>query len=192
ADYLICGNSMPGDGFRARIGAHSLRHSASSLGFPLASCGLCDKMHPVERSQIVIRVVHRTVGELSLLLRHPFVGNEAEEMADTVEARSPFIVGADDAPGCEVCVGCREHSVARSRVFEPLTSRAQICRAKLPLAQRILDAGQETALLLLLTNLQPVFDHPNAAIDNEQLELRADLEKAPVLLVCAEAHHVLD
>ena len=62
---------------------------------------------------------------------------------------------------------------------------------QLPLTQRILDTGDEAALLLLLTDLQPVFDELDTAIDNEQFKLRANLEKAAVLLVCAEAHDAL-
>ena len=63
---------------------------------------------------------------------------------------------------------------------------------KLPLAHRIRDAGLEAALLLRLAHLEPVFDQLDAVIHDVQLELRADLEEAPVLRFRAEAQHILD
>src|SRR5262249_40275503 len=166
--------------------------NASSLADSPDSCSICNKLHAVQRGQIVVGVVHHTVGQLRLLLRHLFVGNEAQKMANAVEARPPLVVGADNVPGCEICVGRCEHRVARSRIFEPSAARAQIRRAQLPLPQRILNASQEAALLLRVADLQPVFDQLNTAVDNEQLELRANLEEVAMLLVSAEAHDVLN
>src|SRR5262249_62110995 len=92
-----------------------------------------------------------------------------------------------DAPGREFGVGRGEHRVTRPRILEPLAARAQIRRAQLPLTQRILDTGDEASLLFLVTDLEPIFDKLNPAIDNEQLELRPDLAKAAALLLFAEA-----
>src|SRR5262249_27976161 len=53
-------------------------------------------------------------------------------------------------------------------------------------------AGDKTAFLLFVADLEPVFDQLNTAVDNEQLELGADLEKTVVLVVGAEAHDAFD
>src|SRR5262249_53509999 len=45
---------------------------------------------------------------------------------------------------------------------------------------------------LLLAYFEPVFDEMNAAVDDEQLELGADLEETAVLLLGAEAHDMFD
>ena len=45
-----------------------------------------------------------------------------------------------------------------------------------------MDASLESALLLFMADLQPVFDEQDAAIHDEQLELRANLEETAVPL----------
>ena len=98
-----------------------------------------------------------------------------EEQKRRFEARPPLVVGADNVPRCELGIGRLKHEVTRPRVLEPFASRTQIRGAQLPLAQRILDTGNEAALLLLVADLQPVFDEYDAVIDDEQFELRAYL-----------------
>src|SRR5258708_24697663 len=45
------------------------------------------------------------------------------------------------------------------------------------LFRSIIDARLEPSLLLLVANLEPVFDEADAAIDNVPLKLRTDLQK---------------
>ena len=52
--------------------------------------------------------------------------------------------------------------------------------------------GQRVAAALFVADLQPVFDEQDPVVDNEQFELRADLEEAAMLRLRAEAHDVLD
>ena len=82
-------------------------------------------------------------------------------MADAVEPRTSLVIRVNDVPGCVLRVRGLEHHIPRPRVFEPFAPRAQVHGAELPLAQRILDAGLEAALLLLVANLQPEFDELN-------------------------------
>src|ERR1700751_2107280 len=85
-----------------------------------------------------------------------------------------------------------EHFVTGPGVFIPAAERLQIHGTKLPLAKGVLNTSLETALLLLHSNLEPVFDENNPSIHDVFLELGADLEKLPILFFSAKAHHVLD
>src|SRR6516162_7855544 len=164
----------------------------SPLVFRAASCALRDELNTFERRHIIVSVIHRAVGELRLLLRHLFVGDEVKQVTDAIEACPPFVVRANNVPGCVFRVACLEHDVARPRVLVPPASRAQICGAQLPLSQRIIDAGLEAALLLLVADLQPIFDEYDAVVDDEQFELGAHLEEAAMLRLRTETHYVLD
>ena len=53
-----------------------------------------------------------------------------------------------------------------------------------------LDPRLKAAFLLLIADFEPEFDELDAAIDDKPLDLGADLQKAPVLLFRAKAHHV--
>ena len=106
--------------------------------------------------------------------------------------RPPLVVGAHDVPRRVVGVGALQHHVARLGELVPALEGFEIHRAQLPLPDRIVDARHETALLLLLTDLEPDLEQPDAAIDHELLDDRAELEEALVLLGRAEAHDVLD
>ena len=64
--------------------------------------------------------------------------------------------------------------------------------AELPLPHRVVDARLEPLLLLLVAHLEPVFDQPDAVVDDVLLEFRADLEEQLVLLLGAKAHDVLN
>ena len=87
---------------------------------------------------------------------------------------------------------CSQHQVARPRELVPALVGFEIHRAQLPLPDRIVDARHEAPFLLLLADLEPDLDQPDAAIDDELLDDRAELEEALVLLGRAEAHDVLD
>ena len=51
------------------------------------------------------------------------------------------------------------------------------------------DPRLKAAFLLLVADFEPKFDELDAGIDDKSLDLGADLQKAPVLLVRAKAHH---
>src|SRR5215467_12884486 len=141
---------------------------------------------------VVVSSLHRALRKLHPLALHLLVRNQTEQVTDTVEARPPFVVRGDDVPGRKLRVRGLKHYVARPRVLEPSAPRAKVRRAQLPLAQRVCDPGLEAALLLGLAHLEPVLDEMDAVIHEVQLELGAGLEEALVLLLRAEAHHVLD
>src|ERR1700716_2271919 len=98
----------------------------------------------------------------------------------------------DDVPGRVIGVGMLEHHVARPRVVVPAPVGLDVHGAQLPLADRIVDSRLEAFLLLLLADLQPDLDEPDAAVDDELLDERTELKKALVLLGRAEAHDVFD
>src|SRR5262245_26887774 len=57
-----------------------------------------------ERRPIVVCVLHRALGECHLLPRQLLVGDQAEQVTDTVEARAPLVIRGDDVPGRIRCV----------------------------------------------------------------------------------------
>src|SRR6185436_20728384 len=65
-------------------------------------------------------------------------------------------------------------------------------RAELPLLRRVLEAGLEPALLLLVGDRQPVLDEDDPRAQQVALELRARPHELLVLVRRAEAHDVLD
>src|SRR5262249_34597485 len=119
ADYLICRNGMPGDGFGTEASAQRLAHYVPSRA---SSRRLCDKLHALERGQIVVGIVHYPVRQLRILLRPLFVGNETQQVPDAIEARAPLIVRANDIPWREVRVRGGEHRIARPRILEPFAA----------------------------------------------------------------------
>src|SRR6516164_8260555 len=112
-------------------------------------------------------------------------------MADAVEACMPLRIRADDVPERPGRVRGIQHLVAGTRVLVPLTAGFEVSRAQLPLPQRILDAGLEAPRLLRLIHLEPVLDQPDAVVDHKLLKGRAKAEEFPMLLVGAEAQHLL-
>src|SRR5215469_8802850 len=81
--------SSAGTACQAMVSESGLPPTASDIPvlprfFSPTSPALCDKLHAFERSQIIVGIVHYAVGQLCRLLRHFFVGNEAEQMADAI------------------------------------------------------------------------------------------------------------
>src|SRR5215470_20410985 len=109
-------------------------------------------------------------------------------MANAVQPRSLFIIGTQDVPRRVFCVRGSEHHVPRSGILEPFTARRQIHRAEFPLAQWIINARFEPALLLFVADLEPDFDELNPAVYDVSFHNRAALKKSLVLLVSAKAH----
>ena len=131
-------------------------------------------------------------GRLTFFCRQRLVGNHRQQMRDGVQARRPLVVGADDVPGGDARVGLLQHHVARAGVVVPARARGNVHRTELPLAHRILDAGFEPPFLLVVADFHPQLDQNDPTPDHELLDLRTDLQEPFVLIVRAEAHHVLD
>src|SRR5215472_15850290 len=83
-----------------------------------------------------------------------------------------------------------QHHVTSPREFVPTTEGFRIHRTEFPLPHRILDAGLETPLLLLLADFEPKLDHDDATVDDVLLDLRTQFEKALVLFGRTKAHDV--
>src|SRR5262249_5172451 len=116
---------------------------------------LRDEAPALQRAVVVIGALHGALGQLDLLARRLLVGNDLEQLRDAVETRAPLVVGGQDVPRRLLRVGGLQHHVAGARIVEPALPRGQIHGRELPLAQRILHAGLETPLLLLVPHLQP-------------------------------------
>ena len=83
----------------------------------------------------------------------------------------------------------------RSRAFEyvvPLSIGFHVHRAELPLAQRVIDAGQKAPLLFFLSDFKPYLDQDDAAVDNEFFDLRAKFQEAIALLLGGKTHDGLN
>src|SRR5215510_5268345 len=118
----------------------------------------------LQRGLVIVRAFLRALGKFNFFARHLLIWNKAQQVGDAVEAGALLIVGVQNVPRCMLGIGGLEHQVARSGILIPFLARGQIDRAELPLAERILDARLEAATLLLVTDLQPIFDQLNAAI----------------------------
>src|SRR5579885_1441597 len=141
---------------------------------------------------VVIRSLHGALRHLDLGARHRLVGDEAQQMADAVEPRMLLGIRAHDVPGRPWRVGGVEHLVSRQRVVVPAPPRFQVGRAQLPLPQRVVDAGPEASLLLLVVDLEPELDQPDSVARQDLLEGGAKLQELAVLVLRAEAEHPLD
>ncbi len=82
----------------------------------------------------------------------------------------------------------RQHHIAGTRVVVPAPVRLEVHGAEFPLPQRVADARLEASFLLCLADFQPNLDQHDAAVDHDLFDLRAKLEKAPVLLFSAKSH----
>src|SRR5262245_49291310 len=99
-------------------------------------------------------------------------------MSYAVEPGTALVIRGHDVPGCILGVRGLEHDISRPRILEPSAPRAKVRWTQLPLPQRVLDAGLETALLFRVAHLQPELDEQDAVIDDVHLELGADVEEA--------------
>src|SRR2546423_14522707 len=87
---------------------------------------------------------------------------------------------------------CRvKHHVPRPGIFEPLAARRQVHWTEFPLAERIIHACLESALLLFFAYLEPNLDELNSAVHNVTLNLWAQLKETEMLFFGAKAHDVL-
>src|SRR5271166_6031628 len=111
-------------------------------------------------------------------------------MRDTVQARPPLVVGANDIPRGMFAVGCIEHQVPGTGEVIPPAKGLQVHGTELPLTDLVVDARLKAALLLRLSDFQPVLDEDNPRVDDVLLHLRTERKEAVMLFFCAEAHHV--
>lgn len=61
-----------------------------------------------------------------LRARYLFIGNEAEEVADAIEACAPFVIGVDDVPGGLTDISVSEHGFFGFGVIFPADARFEI------------------------------------------------------------------
>ena len=87
---------------------------------------------------------------------------------------------------------CSEHLVLGRENSTQRVARLEVHRAQLPAPQRILRALLEAPLLLGVADREPVLEQDDPVAHEHALELRARAQELAVLLVGAEAHHVLD
>src|SRR5256885_11203598 len=113
-------------------------------------------------------------------------------MCDTVQPRSLFVIGVDDILGGLGRIGCLEHGISSPRVIVPASMRFHIHWTELPDLPAIMNPCLEATILLFLADFQPVLDQDNAILNDEMLSNGGILEEFLVLLVGAEAHHMLD
>ena len=98
----------------------------------------------------------------------------------------------DDVPRRVLRVGPLEHLVARPGEAVPALEGFEIHPAQFPMPHRVLDAGAETLLLLLLSHLEPDLDQPRAGLDHHLLDHRTGLEESLDLLRRGKFHDPLD
>src|SRR4030095_8064603 len=144
-----------------------------------------------ERGLVVVGALLRALGQRHLRPWHGLVGDQAQKMRKAIQARSPLVIRPHDIPGRVLRVRGLEHQVAGARVIVPALAGRQVHRTEFPLAQRVVDAGFEAALLLLVARFQPEFDQLDAAIHDVFFDLWADVEEAAMLLLSTKAHHRL-
>src|SRR6188474_2969208 len=84
-----------------------------------------------------------------------------------------------------------EHGVFGSRVVEPTLARLQIHRTQLPALDRVAVARLEPLFLLGIADRKPIFYQNDSRANQHALELRDRVQEFAVLLVRAEAHHML-
>src|SRR4030095_14928211 len=159
---------------------------------PSDSISFGDELSSLERRTVIVRAFDRALGQLGLLARHFLVRDKVQKVCHAVKSSALLVFGPNDVPRSPLGIRRFEHQVPRARVLEPLAARGKVHRAEFPLAERIVDARLEAALLLLVTDLQPDFDQVDAFIHDVLLDLRTNFQKAGVIFLRAKAHHVFD
>src|SRR5215469_9839862 len=132
------------------------------------------------------------LGELDLVALDLLVGDQAQEMRDTVEAGAPLIITVHDVPGRERRVSRLEHVVPGAREIVPASVRLEVHRTQLPDLARIVDARLEAARLLVLADFEPVLDENDAGLDHAAFPYGTQLQKPLHLMFGAESHDALD
>src|SRR5262245_52984871 len=171
----------------ARLTAH--RIDSLSLE-PRTSVSLGYKLSSSEGGLVVVGAFHPALWQLYLLARHRLVGQQIQDVPSTIEPRALLVVRTAAVPGRPASVARFDGQVAGARRVKPLAARREVHRAELPLAQGILHARLEPALLLFVAHLEPDLNQLDARSNNVSLDFRAKLEELLVLFLGAEAHDV--
>ena len=85
-----------------------------------------------------------------------------------------------------------EHVVLGPGVVLPARDRLEVHRGELPAPHRVVQAGAEARLLLLVGDAEPVLAQQDPVLDEHPLEDRGLVQEAAVLVGGAEAHDPLD
>src|SRR5262249_36356343 len=170
---------------RSQLGATAATRRGSSVRFT-------DEISTVERRPIVIPALAGSLRQLHFRAPNFLVGNRSQDVRDAIEPRPPLVVGPHDVPRCVLAVRRLQHHVARARVVVPAPVRFEVHWTQLPLPERVGDASGKPPFLLILSDLQPAFDHDNTGIDDVFFHFRAKLEKMADLLRGAKSHHRSD
>src|SRR5262249_17037219 len=115
-----------------------------------------------------------------------------QQMLNAVQPGALLVDGLHNPPWSLRNARAFEHYLLCLGIGLPTPPRLNVHRTELPLLERIMDAHQETELLLLVGDREPIFDEDDAGTDQHALELRHGAEELLDLLLRAEAHHALD
>src|SRR3954465_2334558 len=171
--WLLCGEQ---DAASSSSGSRIEPKVARSIMPPLPPCwrrrsgDFGDHPHVPLIELVVIAMPVRPLGQMDRIARDHLVGNEREDVGDAVEPRPLLVVALQHVPGRFVMVAGLQHGVARQRIIVPARIGFDVHRAELPLPERILHPRAETALLLLLADLEPQLDQDDPVADEPLLE----------------------
>src|SRR6476469_7149246 len=115
-----------------------------------------------------------------------------EQVIDAVEPCAFLIDGLHDPPARLGYVRALDHYFLGFRVVLPTSPRLEVHRTELPLLQGIVNAPQESQMLFLVGDREPVLEQADSRAYEHALELRYGAEELFVLVGRAEIHHLLD
>src|SRR6266540_1629094 len=119
------------------------------------------------------------------------VRDRTQNMGDAVEARAALVIRLHGPPASLLDVRMTEHRVLRPGVLDPFGHGFEVHRAQLPSARRVARPLLEASLLFLVTDRKPVFQQDYAGAHQHAFELGTGAHELAVLVVAAEAHHML-
>ena len=112
-----------------------------------------------------------------------------QEVADTVQTCTFFVVGTDDDPRRVAGVGVEEHGVFGFGVVVPAVERLDIHRRQFPVFQRVVTTGDEATELFFTGYGEPEFEQMDAAGNKHTFQFRGLAHEEQVFVGFAEAHH---
>ena len=112
-----------------------------------------------------------------------------QEVADTVQTCTFFVVGADDDPRRVAGVGVEEHGVFGFGVVVPAVERLDIHWRQFPVFQRVVTTGDEATELFFTGYGEPEFEQMDAAGNKHTFQFRGLTHEEQVFVRFAEAHY---
>src|SRR5947209_3835239 len=112
--------------------------------------------------------------------------------AITVQSSTSLVIGFDGVPRRLFDVRVFEHFVFGLRVFHPFLSGVDVHLAQLPAPSWVAGALVEAALLLLVTDREPILQQDDARADEHALKFWTRAEELGVFRRSAETHDILD